>query len=188
MACDGSNASVRDFNVDVTASFNISYIDSNGHVINSEELITVTGQFGTGTVQPVDGLLILSDPHDSCSTLGNKVNSTWIAFVIRGECPFTDKVTYVTECGASAMLLQNDVAYQSLFTMDYTGTLPAVMISYEDGQYIRSKAEEHQYVWLEIRVGHVIKSSADRLETQQRHYILFIFCMVYVHGVVKSTR
>ncbi|ARV09654.1 hypothetical protein BTO05_08370 [Winogradskyella sp. PC-19] len=99
--------------------------------------------FGTQTNSVVAGEFILANdgtstiPSEGCNSFG--VDATGkIALIRRGNCPFIDKVKNAQDAGAIGAIVLNNVggAPINMAGNDPTITIPAVMISKEDGDLI----------------------------------------------------
>ena len=98
-------------------------------------------------VGPKNGQIIVakdttSNPSHACSPLINGASmSGKIALIDRGTCNFTTKVLNAQISGAIAAIVINSNQTQSPFAMageDNSITIPAVMISYADGQLLKN--------------------------------------------------
>jgi parallel beta-helix repeat protein len=110
---------------------NIPYLPGDG------PLMTSTFTAGIVDVQALggDGLgCSASSPLPSGSLRGK------IAFIERGICPFSDKVTNAAGAGATVALIYDNVPSEGIFYMGglTSTTIPAVMISNPDGLNLKS--------------------------------------------------
>ena len=76
-------------------------------------------------------------PSEGCNSFGADVTGR-IALIRRGNCPFVDKVKNAQDAGAIAAIVLNNVggAPINMAGTDPTITIPAIMISKEDGDAI----------------------------------------------------
>jgi len=116
--------------------------------LNVHLLIAVQANFGEHL--PSNGLqnvpVTLADPPHGCTELKNRdeLKGTVVVFD-RGNCYFVDKVRRAQRAGAVAVLIINNVPGDGIFIMsgapdgsDSDITVPSVMISYDDGKYIKN--------------------------------------------------
>jgi len=89
--------------------------------------------------------IIPSIPEDGCTTLTNSPELFGkIALVKRGTCGFLDKYVSAAEAGAKAVIVYNDgtdsgrIDPFAMGGFDGTETIPGVMVSYTDGELMRS--------------------------------------------------
>ena len=83
-------------------------------------------------------------PTIGCDTVLNDADLAGkIAFIDRGTCSFSEKVSRAEAAGAIAAVVFNHTAGAGTITMGVTAgfdvTIPSVMLSYEDGQTIRAE-------------------------------------------------
>ncbi len=86
-------------------------------------------------------------PTIGCDTVLNASELAGkIALIDRGICSFSEKVSRAEDAGAIAAIVFNNVPGEAPFIMASTAgfpvTIPAVMLSYEDGQEIRDAMNE----------------------------------------------
>lgn len=97
---------------------------------------------GSPPTEPVSGAVAdvrpLDDTGLACNTLPQGSLSGKIALILRGECTFQVKLTNAKNAGATAALVQAREDAPDPITMAVgTADLPAMMISYGDGQRVR---------------------------------------------------
>ena len=107
------------------------------------EYVALDSNYGGAQLSSsVTGNLVLVDdgslnPNEGCAPLFNaaQVNGN-IAVVYRGNCNFTDKVKNAENAGATGVIVINNVGGPPIVMggTDPTITIPAVMVSNEDGQ------------------------------------------------------
>ncbi|MHC2990244.1 metalloprotease [Pontibacter sp. HJ8] len=112
------------------------------------------------TSVPLTGKLVLglgtsAIPEEGCGTLTNPTAvAGHIAFVYRGNCPFTEKVEAAQAAGAIAVVVINN-APGGPIAMGGTPTvpivIPAVMISQEAGALIRARMDAGQDVMVSLK-------------------------------------
>lgn len=91
------------------------------------------------TVGGLSGSIAAATPADGCSAVGAAVAGK-VALVDRGACSFTVKVKNAQLAGAKAVVVANNVGGTEASTMggsDATITIPAVMITQNDGAALR---------------------------------------------------
>lgn len=120
--------------IETPASISNDYLALEGSGIISLE--------STGTINEE---IIPSIPEEGCSTLTNSAELFGkIALVKRGTCGFLDKYVYAANAGAKAIIVYNDGADNSRIDpismggFDGSETIPGVMVSYTNGEIIRS--------------------------------------------------
>lgn len=99
--------------------------------------------FGIQATSVVTGDFILANdvasgiPSEGCTTFGGDASGK-IALIRRGDCPFVDKVKNAQDAGAIAAIVLNNVggAPINMAGNDPSITIPAIMISKEDGDAI----------------------------------------------------
>ncbi len=95
--------------------------------------IPAGGLSGT-VVQAFDGS---ANPEELCNAAvnGDDIDGN-IAIIMRGNCPFVDKVLNAQDAGAIGVIIVNNIPGDGFFDMGGTSTqisIPAVMMNYEDG-------------------------------------------------------
>ena len=97
-------------------------------------------------VGPVTGNVVLYNEatdtlHIACDAASNALTGK-IVLLSRGTCAFVDKILNAQNAGAIAVIVMDNVPGEAPFIMgggpDSSITIPAVMISYEDGIKIRT--------------------------------------------------
>lgn len=75
--------------------------------------------------------------HDACGTIANSITGK-IALINRGNCNFSIKIKNAQTAGAIGAIVINNVAGEPIIMggSDNTVTIPAIMISQEDGQLL----------------------------------------------------
>jgi len=93
------------------------------------------------TAPLVDISLTLDSTGLACTPLPANGLSGSIALILRGTCTFEAKLTYAQQAGAIAALVYTDAASPAAITMAVgAATLPAEMVSYQDGLSIKQLA------------------------------------------------
>ena len=108
------------------------------------------------------------------STLSANVKGK-IALIYRGSCNFTNKVMNAQNAGAVAVVMVN-IQGSALITMSGTNdtiTIPAVMISYEDGTAISNS----------IKTGNTVTATLTGAPLLDGDFDNGIMCHEYGHGV-----
>lgn len=88
------------------------------------------------------GAIAAASPADACTALGAGVAGK-IALIDRGTCAFTIKAANAQAAGATGVIVANNQGGTATFTMggtDATITIPAVMISQNDGAALKGLA------------------------------------------------
>lgn len=104
------------------------------------------GTAGFGSPLPfvgVTGDVALSPVLDGCTALPAGSLTNKIGLVERGTCSFTIKVKNLQDAGAKAAVVYNNQANGSTIGnmggTDTTITIPSVLITYDEGEYIKSQ-------------------------------------------------
>lgn len=79
-----------------------------------------------------DGELVQAAPFDACAPIASDVSGK-IALITRGACGFTNKLQFAADAGAIGAVVMNNVAGAPIVMGGDPVTLPAAMISLEDG-------------------------------------------------------
>ncbi len=92
------------------------------------------GGLSGSVVQALDGS---ANPEELCNAAvnGDEINGN-IAIIMRGNCPFVDKVLNAQDAGAIGVIIVNNIPGDGFFNMGGTSSqinIPAVMMNYEDG-------------------------------------------------------
>jgi hypothetical protein len=126
---------------------------------------TQPAAFGASlTLAGVTADLVLADDavgagSDACEPIANGAELAGkIAMIDRGSCFFTLKVKNAQDAGAVGVIVVNNAPGGGVFSMggeDPTLTIPAVMISFEDGNTIRAKLLEGVEVTLGLDALHL---------------------------------
>jgi tetratricopeptide (TPR) repeat protein len=89
--------------------------------------------------------LICAEPRTAHSELLNAADMDGkVAFVLRGECSFSEKVTRCVEAGAKAVIVMSndekhpDAVFQMGAPETYQSSVPVFMVSYNNGQKLSS--------------------------------------------------
>ena len=110
-----------------------------------------------------DSLVLVDDAvgagSDACEPIVNGAELAGkIAMIDRGSCFFTLKVKNAQDAGAVGVIVVNNAPGDGVFSMggeDPTLTIPAVMISFEDGNVIRAQLSEGVEVTLGLDSQHL---------------------------------
>ncbi len=129
-------------------------------------------------VGPVTGDLIYYNDnaagttHEACDIPANSILGK-VAVIIRGNCNFTVKVKNAQNAGAIAVLMINNVPGAPLIMggTDNTITIPAVMISQEDGNTILAQISNNVNVTMQL--GQNLDGDLDA----------GVMCHEYGHGI-----
>jgi extracellular elastinolytic metalloproteinase len=125
---------------------------------------TVESGFSTANklinIGPVSGTLVYYNDnaagttHEACVIPVNSIVGK-IAVIVRGNCNFTDKVKNAQNAGAIAVVMVNNVPGDPIIMggTDNTITIPAVMISQEDGNTITAQINNNVTVTLTAGVN-----------------------------------
>jgi len=104
-------------------------------------------------------------PEEGCDELENSEDVKGnILLIERGTCFFQDKIDNAEKAGASAVIVVNREG-TGLISMNVVSKIPAVMISFEDGERIRQALVSGQNVTLKMgpNTGTILKNPrADR--------------------------
>jgi subtilisin family serine protease len=97
--------------------------------------------------EPIEAEIVYARPEGACSALGNPGSLAGrIALIDRGDCLFVDKVQRAQDAGAVGVIMVNNVGGPPI-TMGGTPlsmvTIPAVMISLDDGARLKAHLDEH---------------------------------------------
>jgi hypothetical protein len=163
-----------------------------GFKINSPESIagrvtSVEGQVSPNNllanVGPVTGDLVLYKDaggdtlQNGCVTAGNKKALAGnIALINRGSCFFVDKIKNAQRAGATAVVMVDNVPGEFPIIMggdDSSIIIPAVMISYEDGQKIKDVLNGGTPVNITLSPSPMLDGDLDNS----------IICHEYTHGI-----
>ena len=148
---DGSNPRMQMFlwSPDQSKNLNINSPGSIAGPMSSLEGAVSNNNLLTN-VGPVTGDLVLYNDdasgtaHLACGSAANAASlSGKIAVIDRGSCNFTNKIKNAQTAGAIAVIMVNNVGGDSIIVMgaspaDNTITIPAVMISQNNGSTIKS--------------------------------------------------
>ncbi|MBT8261020.1 MAG: hypothetical protein KJN82_06880, partial [Bacteroidia bacterium] len=129
-----------------------SFVSASNITVNSPIGITgdyvsyPTSNFGTPINAVITADIVLADdetgsPTEACNALTNGVEINGkIALVRRGNCTFVNKVKNAQNAGAIAVIVMNNNPGEPIAMggTDPTITIPAVMITQEDGDLIES--------------------------------------------------
>ncbi|MFH2006606.1 MAG: S8 family serine peptidase [bacterium] len=93
---------------------------------------------------------------DGCLPFSPGVFDGAIALVYRGDCSFTEKINSAVDASALAVIVHNDDPAEAPFRMNGDDVLvPAVMVSYDDGNLLRDWIELHGDAEGVIRTGYI---------------------------------
>jgi subtilisin family serine protease len=91
---------------------------------------------------------------DGCADFGTSVFADAIALLRRGNCTFSEKIEHAAAAGALAVIVQNNVQGEGVFAMNGDDvSVPAVMVSYQDGQSLRTWAADYNDAKVALRAG-----------------------------------
>jgi MYXO-CTERM domain-containing protein len=94
--------------------------------------------------------------EEGCQPFSMGVFDGAIVLVLRGTCSFTEKVVSAADASAIAVIVQNQNPWEGHFRM--TGEdapVPAIMVSYEDGNALRAWMEAQPAAEAAIHTGYV---------------------------------
>jgi uncharacterized repeat protein (TIGR01451 family) len=165
---DGSNPRMqmylfttsKNLTINTPASFNGIKVSVEGSVSDSNLLL----QRGPITAN----IVVYADASQStlaCNVASNSGSLKGkIAYIDRGTCNFTNKIKNAQTAGAVGVIVANNVPGDAPFqmggTLDNTIRIPAVMISYEDGQSIKTFLAANQNVNATLK-GYYIDGDLD---------------------------
>lgn len=79
-----------------------------------------------------------------------------IALLMRGDCAFHEKINFAVDASAIAVIVQNHTAGEGHYRMSGDDvTVPAVMVSFEDGNLLRGWVELYPAAEVAIHTGYV---------------------------------
>jgi extracellular elastinolytic metalloproteinase len=142
---DGSRPRMQMFLFNAVPSVNVSAPASiAGQYISPESNFSTANKLVT--VGPVSGQVVFYNDnaagtlHEACAAPVNSVTGK-IAFIDRGTCGFTIKVKNAQDAGAIGVIVRNNVPGSPIIMggTDNTITIPAVMVSQEDGALIANQ-------------------------------------------------
>ncbi|HWB24599.1 MAG TPA: M36 family metallopeptidase [Chitinophagaceae bacterium] len=178
---DGQNPRMQMYLFDYASEKNFHV---NSPTSDSGYKIDVEGQMSTNNSLaakgPITGNVVLynsSSGSDSACTVASNTSAlnNNIALIWRGDCNFTVKVKNAQLAGAKAVIMVNNIAGAGVLIMggtDNTITIPAVMISYEDGTTIKNILASGKTVNVTLRT-HLMDGSLDA----------GVMCHEYTHGI-----
>ncbi len=113
--------------------------------------------------EPLVGAVVASIPRDGCSPIVNaSAISGNIALIERGDCYFTEKVNQAGEAGATGVIITNNEPSGLVFMGgDDTTAIPALMITLDDGNQLRTALDLGSEVRVGLRGGQPLDSSFD---------------------------
>jgi len=92
--------------------------------------------------------------EDGCNVFSPGAFDGAIGLVLRGNCSFTDKATHLADAGAIAAVIQDNKPGEAASVMDGDQvSIPAVMVTYEDGNRLRTWMEAHAAATAALRTG-----------------------------------
>lgn len=120
------------------------------------------------SLPPIVGELAYVDPNLACGPLNNAASLAGkVALIDRGSCNFTDKVLRAQAAGATAVIMVNNVPGDPIpmgGTPASPVTIPAVMISLDDGARLKAELAAPITVRLAWDVVYFMPEFADQLE------------------------
>lgn len=129
--------------------------------------VRVTSEFGSPlTVTGTTGDVMLSPVLDGCTALPANSLTDKIGLVERGTCSFVIKVKNLQDAGAKAAIVYNNQANGSTLGggmggTDTTITIPSVLITYTEGEYIKSQLAASTTVNVTLKAGRTPDGSFD---------------------------
>jgi minor extracellular serine protease Vpr len=139
---------------------------ANGFNAGGDELLAIEGNNGlleTDITLPIiASMTVDADNFEGCTAFDADAFKGGIALISRGTCAFSDKAANAQAAGAEAMVVYNNKpgAPISMFMPD--ATLPAVMISQEDGEGVLESEAASGTISAEVQ-RIVAKSLADTI-------------------------
>jgi minor extracellular serine protease Vpr len=102
---------------------------------------------GTRPAEPVQGRLVdisRADPTGlACRPISGDLLRGAVALILRGECFFSEKLKNAEAAGAIAAVVYTHAQEPQPFTMEVDDArLPALMVSFEAGRFLKSRLEE----------------------------------------------
>ncbi|MCD6497439.1 MAG: S8 family serine peptidase [Deltaproteobacteria bacterium] len=92
--------------------------------------------------------------EDGCQAFSAGAFDGAIGLVLRGNCSFTDKATHLADAGAIAAVIQDNKPGEVALVMEGDQvSIPAVMVTYEDGNRLRTWMEAHAAATAALRTG-----------------------------------
>ncbi|HVX48864.1 MAG TPA: M36 family metallopeptidase, partial [Chitinophagaceae bacterium] len=178
---DGQNPRMQMFLFDYATAKNFHV---NAPASDSGYKIDVEGQLSTknllANIGPVTGNVVLYKTYagsdSACSAAANSAQlKNNIALIWRGDCDFIVKIKNAQIAGAKAVIMVNHTSGAGVLIMggsDNTITIPAVMISYEDGTAIKNLLASGKTVNVTLKT-HLMDGSLDA----------GVMCHEYTHGI-----
>lgn len=101
--------------------------------------------FGSVPLEGVSGKIVVSEPEDACTDIKHAPNKvdTWFLLARRYPCPFETKVRNAVKAGFKAVIIYSvdpnkKSSYNSGQKVQYNLDIPTILISYSDGEDIKS--------------------------------------------------
>ena len=110
--------------------------------------------FALKMAESINASLVVAAPADGCEPIWDNAEAVKgnIVVVDRGACPFADKATHAQAAGAVAVVVANNQP-GAAFAMpgNFSGvSMPAVLITQEDGARLKDGANARMTATLEI--------------------------------------
>jgi len=142
----------------------IDYVDGSVNLPVRSLPKDITGQLVLAN-STVANSSVPQDPKEGCEPFTNPEDVKGkIVLVYRGDCFFVDKIANAEKAGATGVIVVNKEG-TGLFNMFVASDVPAVMISFEDGEKLRKAIESGQNVTLKLgpNTGQLLqKPNADK--------------------------
>lgn len=149
---DGNNPRMQMFLWNTAGQANPPLFINEPALLEGEYAAILAGFGAIITTEPITADLVLVEddvagvpPYEACGVITNEDDIDGkIAVVLRGNCPFVDKVFAAQEAGAIAVIVVNNVASEPI-TMGGSNsniTIPSLMISLANGNLIIEALED----------------------------------------------
>lgn len=132
-----------------------------------------------GDTGPVTGNVKLYDADDTgdslgCAALSGSPLTGKVALIYRGTCAFTDKVKNAQNAGAiAAIIINNNNTVFAMSGQDNSITIPAILITKNDGDSIKSALQNTQNVRVTLKASLPLDGDLDN----------GIMAHEYTHGI-----
>lgn len=157
---DGNNPRMQMFLWNTAGQANPPLFINEPALLEGEYAAILAGFGAIITTEPITADLVLVEddvagvpPYEACGVITNEDDIDGkIAVVLRGNCPFVDKVFAAQEAGAIAVIVVNNVAGEPI-TMGGSNsniTIPSLMISLANGNLIIEALEDDVTVNMSI--------------------------------------